>query len=41
MIENHTIVINNMGLPVTFLEGDVTEDEVVKKYYFCINIKCL
>jgi len=29
--ENHTIVINNMGMPATFIEGDATEDEVLIK----------
>ena len=29
--ENHTIVINNMDMPVKFIEGDATEDEVLIK----------
>jgi len=29
--ENHELVINNMGLPVRFIEGDATEDEVLIK----------
>ncbi len=29
--ENHTIVINNMGLSATFIEGDATEDDVLIK----------
>ncbi len=29
--ENHKIVIDNMGLPVTFIEGDATEDEILIK----------
>lgn len=29
--ENHELVINNMGRPVRFIEGDATEDEVLIK----------
>ncbi len=29
--ENHDIVINNMGRPVRFIEGDATQDEVLIK----------
>jgi len=29
--KDHAIVINNMGMPVTFIEGDATEDEVLIK----------
>lgn len=29
--ENHDLVINNMGLPVRFIEGDATDDEVLIK----------
>lgn len=29
--ENHELVINNMGMPVLFVEGDATEDEVLIK----------
>ena len=29
--ENHEIIINNMGKPVWFIEGDATEDEVLIK----------
>ncbi|MAE08367.1 MAG: potassium channel protein [Bacteroidetes bacterium] len=29
--ENHELVINNMGMPVKFIEGDATNDEVLIK----------
>jgi len=29
--ENHELIINNMGKPVRFIEGDATEDEVLIK----------
>ena len=29
--QNHELVINNMGLPVRFIEGDATDDEVLIK----------
>jgi voltage-gated potassium channel len=29
--KNHSIVINNMGMPATFIEGDATEDEILIK----------
>jgi voltage-gated potassium channel len=29
--QNHNIVINNMGRPIRFMEGDATEDEVLIK----------
>ncbi len=29
--KNHNIVINNMGMPATFVEGDATEDDILIK----------